>query len=224
MIKVATIKKLMTVRGINSSELARRTGLNRSSISRILRGKLNPHKDTLKRIADELGVSPLELLEEEHSVFTRPNGVTMKYIAIFDDNFFDDDELTIIALDKNGVMHKIPLKPLASYTLTIPDGQSIYLTQGHIDALMEYEKQVTIKNAVEQFNKTFDEIPFAENHKVFHDITLFAGCDKCPAHVSCNDAYRSTAPNCYHYDKTEEEFKTWLKANGWVKGEKGDKE
>ena len=224
MIKVATIKKLMAVRGINSSELARRAGLNRSSVSRILNGKLNPHKDTLKRIADELGVSPLELLKEEHSVFTKPNGVTMKYIAIFDDNFFDDDELTIIALDKNGVMHKIPLKPLASYTLTLPDGQSIYLTQGHIDALMEYEKQVTIKNAMEQFNKTFDETPFAENHKVFHDITLFAGCDKCPAHVSCNDAYGSTAPNCYHYDKTEEEFKAWLKANGWVNDEKGDKE
>lgn len=82
MIKVATIKKLMAVRGINSSELARRTGLNRSSISRILRGKLNPQQDTLKRIADELGVSPLELLEEEHSVFTKPNGVTMKYCLL----------------------------------------------------------------------------------------------------------------------------------------------
>ena len=135
MINVSTIKKLMTLKGISNSELARRIGLNRSSISRILNGKLNPRQDTLKRIADELGVSPLELLDEEHNVFTKPNGVTMKYIAIFDDNFFDDDELTIIALDKNGVMHKIPLKPLVSYTLTFPDGQSLYLTQAHIEAL-----------------------------------------------------------------------------------------
>ena len=149
----------------------------------------------------------------------------MKYIAIVDDNFLsnfrrDDNGLTLVLTDKNGVTRAVPLKPVNTYTIVLPDGQSAYITQGHIDALVEYEKQVTIKEALERFNKTFDEISFAENHKVFHDISLFAGCDKCPAHNSCNDAYYSTAPNCNHYNKTEEEFKAWLKANGWVKGDK----
>ena len=219
MIKVTTIKKLMAVRGINSSELARRTGLNRSSISRILNGKLNPQQDTLKRIADELGVSPLELLEEEHSVFTKPNGVTMKYIAIFDDNFFDDDELTIIALDKNGVMHKIPLKPLQRPVLTFPDGQNLYLTQEHIDALLEYEKQVSIAEAVKRINEGIQEaVQLSGKQPDIDPIVVGKGCAKCPSHVRCFDAFQIHSYKCNHYNKTEEEFKAWLK------GEKENKE
>jgi len=37
------------------------------------------------------------------------------------------------------------------------DGKAIYITQGHIDAMVEYEKQEQIKEVVERFIKSFEE-------------------------------------------------------------------
>ena len=75
----------------------------------------------------------------------------MKYIAVVDDAFLknfrlDDGGLTLVMLDKSMLTRAVKLFPICHSTFTAVDGQSIYLTQGHINALLEYERDVYNKN------------------------------------------------------------------------------
>ena len=91
----------------------------------------------------------------------------MKYLAIFDDtmlsNFrLDDGGLTLVLTDKNWCTRAVALKPIIRPVLTITEDcervtetASLYLTQGHIDALIEYDKNEVIK---EILRKTTDEL------------------------------------------------------------------
>lgn len=86
----------------------------------------------------------------------------MKYIAIFDDSMLsnfrlDDGGLTLVMTDKNGFNRAVSLKPVIRPTLTLDDGVSLYLTQGHIDAMIEYEKKEATKSFIEEFNKKFTD-------------------------------------------------------------------
>lgn len=38
------------------------------------------------------------------------------------------------------------------------NGEKVYITQGHIDALLEYERNQTIKEIVERMTKSFDDV------------------------------------------------------------------
>lgn len=85
----------------------------------------------------------------------------MKYIAIVDDAFLsnfrrDDNGLTLVVKDKNNSTRAMPLKPIVAPVLTMQSGEAVYITQGHIDAMLEYEKQEQIKEVIEQIQQNWD--------------------------------------------------------------------
>lgn len=56
------LQRLLVERGLNQSELARRAGVGRDSISTYIRGRSFPEPKALSKVAGALGVSPQELL------------------------------------------------------------------------------------------------------------------------------------------------------------------
>lgn len=60
----ALIRTLRKERGLSQETLAERAGLHRNSISLIERGESQPTVDTLFRLADGLGISAVELVEQ----------------------------------------------------------------------------------------------------------------------------------------------------------------
>lgn len=54
--------KAMRLRGLTGAELAKKSGLNKSSVSRYLNGENIPRSPTIGKMAEALGVSPVWLL------------------------------------------------------------------------------------------------------------------------------------------------------------------
>lgn len=52
----------MGEKGINKSQLTERSGLNKMTISKLLNGKTDPKPETVKRIAEALGVEMKDLI------------------------------------------------------------------------------------------------------------------------------------------------------------------
>ena len=83
----------------------------------------------------------------------------MKYIAVFDDDFLqnfrrdDPDQLTLVLTGLRGDTRAVRIKPVIRPVCTVENGESVYLSKGHIDALLAYEK----KQAVEEFVAKFKE-------------------------------------------------------------------
>lgn len=141
----------------------------------------------------------------------------MKYLIVVDDNFLsnfrlDDYGLTLVVNDKADCTRAMPLKPIKTPTITFQTGDTLYLTQGHIDALLEYEQQQSLAEAVRRINESISRINKAcDNTQKIEPIAVGQGCFKCPSHATCYDAFQIHSHHCNHYDKTEEEFKAWLK-------------
>lgn len=79
----------------------------------------------------------------------------MKYIAVFDDEMLQDFRLgdmglTLIATGLSGKWHKLPLKMIIKPVAVNTDGESIYLTEGHIKALTDYEQGVLTERAIKR--------------------------------------------------------------------------
>lgn len=86
----------------------------------------------------------------------------MKYIAIFDDvnlqNFrLDDDGLTLVMRDKIGAERGVRLKPLIKTMITNEDGESVYISEGHIKALQDYENKEMMRDSYRRIIETIDE-------------------------------------------------------------------
>lgn len=62
---VDRIKSLMQAQNMSAAELSRAAGLNHSTVSRYLSGKVEPKKDSVKAIAKALHVSEVYLLNIE---------------------------------------------------------------------------------------------------------------------------------------------------------------
>lgn len=80
----------------------------------------------------------------------------MKYIAVFDDEFLSnfrlyDNRLTLVMGDKQGYNRAVRLKPLMRNVLTTEHGESIYLTQDHIDCLLKFDREQMIKKMCDNF-------------------------------------------------------------------------
>lgn len=74
----------------------------------------------------------------------------MKYIAIFDDDILcnfrrDDNGLTLVLNDMHGFTRAVGLKPIGKPLVVNTDGESVYITEGHIKALTDYEAEQTTK-------------------------------------------------------------------------------
>ena len=75
----------------------------------------------------------------------------MKYIAIIDEHMLNDFELihngkTLVLEDKNGTTRPVEIKPIAKTMVVCEDGRNGYITQGHIDAMVEYEQKQQIES------------------------------------------------------------------------------
>ena len=86
----------------------------------------------------------------------------MKYIAVFDDNFLsnfrlDDNGLTLVMGDKRGYDRAVRLKPLIRNIITMEHGESVYLTQDHIDCLLQFEREQMKKKMWEDVLRSFDD-------------------------------------------------------------------
>lgn len=80
----------------------------------------------------------------------------MKYIAIIDEDMLNDFELihdgkTLVLEDKNGTTRPVKIKPITKEMVVCKDGKSGYLTQGHIDAMIEYEQRKQIESIQKDF-------------------------------------------------------------------------
>lgn len=56
------LNEAMKLRGLNITELAERSGLNKSTVSRYLQGKVIPRSDAIGKMATALTVSPTWVL------------------------------------------------------------------------------------------------------------------------------------------------------------------
>ena len=80
----------------------------------------------------------------------------MKWIAILDENFISNFRVdmdgvklpTMVVRDNAGFNRGISLKPLTKEMFITKDGESVYLSQNHIDRLMEMERDITINREV----------------------------------------------------------------------------
>ena len=86
----------------------------------------------------------------------------MKYIAVLDDDFLsnfrlDDYGLTLVVNDDKGCTRGIPLKPLAKEMMVATNGESVYLSQKHIDCLLKMEHEEAIKEAIKNMFPIKDE-------------------------------------------------------------------
>lgn len=87
----------------------------------------------------------------------------MKYIAVLDEEILpyfrtDDCGKTLVLKDEQGYTRAVNLKPIARPLLANTNGKIAYLTQGHIDCMLDYERDEAIKRVVESF--TFDFNPW----------------------------------------------------------------
>ena len=73
----------------------------------------------------------------------------MKYLAIL-------DESEKVDLEEKGILKDC--KPIFKEMLVGTDGQSLYLTQGHLDCLMEYSQRKMIEMEIEREKRFFDDM------------------------------------------------------------------
>lgn len=99
----------------------------------------------------------------------------MKYLMILDDvdmcDFEHDAQFTydketghldgikIKIRDKNLKNHAVFVKPLRGPAIVVfPDGKSAYITQGDIDAMIDYERNKIMEDVFKKFNKSIEDL------------------------------------------------------------------
>jgi hypothetical protein len=75
----------------------------------------------------------------------------VKYIAIIDEHILnnfrlDDNGKLLVLTDENNCTRAVEIKPIAKTMVVCEDGKSGYITQGHIDAMLEYEQRQQIES------------------------------------------------------------------------------
>lgn len=89
----------------------------------------------------------------------------MKYIAIVDDEFLSNfrvdarsdprySDMVLVVTDKAGSTRGIGLKPLQGAMIVTAEGNSAYLSQSHIDCLIEMERKEMFDKAVQDMIKS----------------------------------------------------------------------
>lgn len=70
------LKEVLSEKGVTSAELAGRVGVSKATVSNLINNKTMPSLDTLKKIADALGVEMWELFTEKPTS-NKPNSNTL---------------------------------------------------------------------------------------------------------------------------------------------------
>jgi len=69
------IKMLRTQKGMTQEELGKKCGLQRAAINKYEKGTVvNIKRSVLQSLADALGVAPVDLLDDEESIFINEQG------------------------------------------------------------------------------------------------------------------------------------------------------
>lgn len=84
----------------------------------------------------------------------------MKYMAVIDDSILSNfrvdmsrigvKPLVLVVKDERGYERGIELKPIGREMIVTPDGESMYLTQKHIDAMIEMERKEMYEDAIKR--------------------------------------------------------------------------
>lgn len=87
----------------------------------------------------------------------------MKYMAIFDDELLshfrrDDNGLTLVLNDEKGFTRAVRLKPIVKPTVVREDGESVYITQGHIDSMLDYEQRERLSRITEDMERDIEGV------------------------------------------------------------------
>lgn len=84
----------------------------------------------------------------------------MKYIAIIEEEMLSSEDLRELRLPVilNNGMYYAPLKPIFKELLVGKDGNSLYLTKGHIECMLEYEKRKVFEQIIERDKRFWDEL------------------------------------------------------------------
>ena len=94
----------------------------------------------------------------------------MRYLLILEESQYNDfqkvdgNPLEIKIADKDGVDHLFDVRPIQREMVVMPNGASVYITQGHIDVMIEYEREQHIKEICDRMN------PKIENGKIVPDV------------------------------------------------------
>lgn len=119
----------------------------------------------------------------------------MKYIAVFDDSmlsnfrFDDNDRLTLVLTDKRGFTRAVRIKPIILPVLTVTEDcggnatNSIYLTEGYINAMKDYEARETIKEIFLYREETCDRKTHCTDYEYWH----CSGCNGCKHREANNE-------------------------------------
>ena len=67
----------------------------------------------------------------------------MKFIAIIDESDLKNDEKSKLLWQRS-----FTIKPIYKEMLVTKDGESIYLTEGHIDCFIDYEKKKILEDVL----------------------------------------------------------------------------
>lgn len=62
------IKEILALRGITLKDFAQSSGISQSNLSNYLNGNISPTLDTLKKIANHLGIEVVELFKEKDDI------------------------------------------------------------------------------------------------------------------------------------------------------------
>ena len=90
--------------------------------------------------------------------------INMRYLLILEESQYNDFQkvdgnlLEIYIKDKDGNDHLFDVRPIQREMVVMPNGASAYLTKGHIDAMLEYEREQHIKEICDRMNHSFDGI------------------------------------------------------------------
>lgn len=90
----------------------------------------------------------------------------MKWIAIVDDEFLSNfrvdvknnstySDMVLVVKDERGFERGVRIQPVGKVMVVIPDGNSAYLNQEHIDCLIEMERKEMFDKAVKDMMNSF---------------------------------------------------------------------
>jgi len=87
----------------------------------------------------------------------------MKYIAVIDGNEMDgysgfSEEKPRIYVHRGQKMNEIACFPIQKPLVVFENGAACFVNQGHIDALLTYEREQTFKQICESIKNNLDEV------------------------------------------------------------------
>jgi hypothetical protein len=74
------------------------------------------------------------------------------------EEFDQDDWGNYLDSDVRRIIDNAPTIARSERPFVMIEGKAIYITQGHIDAMVEYERKEQVKEVVERFMKSLEEV------------------------------------------------------------------